>query len=70
MIIKLTRHDWAILGLDDPARYERAIAAFYCGYGINWIRRLLDVGGQEEWDHINDLATMLGMDLRQDQIIH
>lgn len=69
MQIRVSRFDWTDLGLDDNTRYQRAIAAFYCGHGPNYVRRLLDIGSAEEWDYIEDLATLLGMDRSVDSII-
>lgn len=54
--------DWNKLGLDDPSNYNRAIAAFYCGYGLHRIYTMLQSTSDEEWMHVIDTARALGLD--------
>lgn len=67
-IIKITREQWKTWNLDDPSRYQVALSAFYCGYGLNVISDLVqDPHGPEAADIVR-VAPLLGME-ESDRII-
>lgn len=67
-IIKITREQWKAWRLDDTDRYQVALSAFYCGYGLNVISDLVqDPQGPEAKDIVR-VAPLLGME-ESDRII-
>lgn len=60
-IIKITKEQWKTWDLDDHDKYQVALSAFYCGYGLNVISDLVqDPGGPEAVDVVR-VAPLLGM---------
>lgn len=67
-IIKITREQWKAWDLDDSERYQVALSAFYCGYGLNVVSDLVqDPRGPEAIDIVR-VAPLLGME-ESDRII-
>jgi hypothetical protein len=69
LTVILEDYIWDELQLDVPARYERALNAFYMHYGLESVKRLLELSqNSTEVTEVMRVAPLLGLDPLRDYI--